>query len=124
MLQLSNGTIFPGFILYLVLYLIVRLMPSTYVKFQSNHFPIAFPVVNFNLPFDVNEENWPKVKHTGEKIILLFACIDILNAFCDAQGFYEAWKLSYSRISGAIFCLCICSFLIGTFLASKSCDSK
>ena len=34
MLQLSNGVIFPGFIIYLILYIIMRLMPDSFVRFQ------------------------------------------------------------------------------------------
>lgn len=124
MLQLSRGVIFPGFILYLILYLIMRLMPGSFVKFQGEHSPLSFPIVNFNLPFDVNQETWPKVKRTGGRIFLFFACIDALNAFCSLQGFYESWPVSYSRTSGTIFCLCICCFLIGTFLAAKSGHSR
>ena len=119
MLQLSNGTIFPGFVLYLVLYIIIRMIPSTFVKFQKYHAPISFPIINFNLPFDVREDNWPKVKRMGGRVFLIFACVDALNAFFYAQGFYESWQLSYSKTSGVIFCLCICSFFIATFLASK-----
>lgn len=119
MLQLSNGAIFPGFILYFILYIIMRLMPNTFVRFHDKRPLISFPIVNFNLPFDVNEENWPKVKRVGGRTFLLFACVDALNAFCYAQGFYGSWQFSYSRTSGTIFCLCICSFLIATYLASK-----
>lgn len=71
MLQLSNGAIFPGFILYFLLYIIVRLMPSTFAKFHDKHPLISYPAVNFNLPFDVNEENWPKVKRVGGRTFLL-----------------------------------------------------
>lgn len=37
MLQLSNGVIFPGFIIYLILYIIMRLMPDSFVRFQKHH---------------------------------------------------------------------------------------
>ena len=51
MLQLSNGVIFPGFIIYLILYIIMRLMPDSFVRFQKHHAPMSFPIVNFSLPF-------------------------------------------------------------------------
>lgn len=124
MLRLSNGVIFPGFIVYLVLYIIIRLMPDSFVRFQKHHTSMSFPIVNFSLPFEVNKDNWPRVKRTGGRIFLFFACVDALNAFCSLQGFYEVLPASYSRTAGIIFCLCICSFLIGTFLATKSYDSK
>lgn len=50
MLQLSNGVIFPGFIIYLILYIIMRLMPDSFVRFQKHHAPMSFPIVNFSLP--------------------------------------------------------------------------
>ena len=103
MLQLSNGVIFPGFIIYLILYIIMRLMPDSFVRFQKHHAPMSFPIVNFSLPFDVNEDNWPRVKRTGRRIFLFFACIDALNAFCSLQGFYEVLPVSYSRTAGIIF---------------------
>ena len=124
MLRLCNGVIFPGFIVCLVLYIIIRLMPDSFVRFQKHHTPMSFPIVNFSLPFEVNKDNWPRVKRTGGRIFLFFACVDALNAFCSLQGFYEVLPVSYSRTAGIIFCLCICSFLIGTFLATKSHDSK
>ena len=124
MLRLSNGVIFPGFIVYLVLYIIIRLMPDSFVRFQKHHTPMSFPIVDFSLPFEVNKDNWPRVKRTGGRIFLFFACVDALNAFCSLQGFYKVLPVSYSRTAGIIFCLCICSFLIGTFLATKSHDSK
>ena len=52
MLRLSNGVIFPGFIVYLVLYIIIRLMPDSFVRFQKHHTPMSFPIVNFSLPYD------------------------------------------------------------------------
>ena len=39
MLQLSNGVIFPGFIIYLILYIIMRLMPDSF-SFSSRGLPL------------------------------------------------------------------------------------
>ena len=100
MLQLSNGVIFPGFIIYLILYIIMRLMPDSFVRFQKHHAPMSFPIVNFSLPFDVNEDNWPRVKRTGRRIFLFFACIDALNAFCSCRVFMKYCQYLTAELQG------------------------
>ena len=95
MLQLSNGVIFPGFIIYLILYIIMRLMPDSFVRFQKHHAPMSFPIVNFSLPFDVNEDNWPRVKRTGRRILTPFAPCRVFMKYCqyltaELQGLFSA----------------------------------
>lgn len=94
-------------------------MPDVYLSFHQQHTLGSLPLVNFNLPFEVNEVNWLRIKRVGSRIFFLFALLDGLSALCYLQGLYDHSPLPYSRVSGLIFCGCICSYLIGTYLASK-----
>lgn len=100
MLQLSNGVIFPGFIIYLILYIIMRLMPDSFVRFQKHHAPMSFPIVNFSLPFDVNEDNWPRVKRTGRRIFCSLPASMHLTPFAPCRVFMKYCQYLTAELQG------------------------
>ena len=55
MLTLANGTYFPVFLIYFAFGLVIRLLPVTFVTFHRQNPALSFPVLNFNLPFELDE---------------------------------------------------------------------
>lgn len=114
-----DGTLFLMVAVYLALGVIVAWMPDTFPQFQKNHPGMSYPVVNFSLPFEVDETNWPRVKRVGSRVFFFFALLEGVNALCEGFGLYENFPLPRSRVSGILFCGCICCYLIATALAAR-----
>ncbi len=122
MLTLANGTYFPAFLIYFAFGLVIRLLPVTFVTFHRQNPALSFPVLNFNLPFELDEAHFPRVKRLGSLLFWGFGLLDLACMLCYDRWLYQVLPVSYSRISGGIFCLCICTVLIGMYLASQSRD--
>lgn len=115
-----DGTLFLMAAVYLALGVIVAWMPDSFPRFQKNHPGMSYPVVNFSLPFEVDETSWPRVKRVGSRVFFFFALVEGVNALCEGFGLYENSPLPRSRVSGILFCGCICCYLIATALAARS----
>ena len=115
-----DGTLFLMVAVYLALGVIVAWMPDSFPRFQKNHPGMSYPVVNFSLPFEVDETSWPRVKRVGSRVFFFFALLEGASALCEGFGLYENAPLPRSRVSGILFCGCICCYLIATALAARS----
>ena len=114
-----DGTLFLMVAVYLALGVIVAWMPDSFPRFQRNHPGMSYPIVNFSLPFEVDETSWPRVKRVGSWVFFFFALVEGVNALCEGFGLYENAPLPRSRVSGILFCGCICCCLIATALAAR-----
>lgn len=115
-----DGTLFLMVAVYLALGVIVAWMPDSFPRFQRNHPGMSYPIVNFSLPFEVDETSWPRVKRVGSRVFFFFALLEGASALCEGFGLYENAPLPRSRVSGILFCGCICCYLIATALAARS----
>ena len=113
MLTLANGTYFPAFLIYFAFGLVIRLLPVTFVTFHRQNPALSFPVLNFNLPFELDEAHFPRVKLLGSLLFWVFGRLDLACRLCYDRWMYQVLPVSYSRISRGIFCLCIWTVLIG-----------
>ena len=71
---------------------------------------------------EIFEAHFPRVKRLGCLLFWGFGLLDLACMLCYDRWLYQVLPVSYSRISGGIFCLCICTVLIGMYLASRSRD--
>ena len=102
-----DGTLFLMVAVYLALGVIVAWMPDSFPRFQRNHPGMSYPIVNFSLPFEVDETSWPRVKRVGSRVFFFFALLEGASALCEGFGLYENAPLPRSRVSGILFCGCI-----------------
>lgn len=119
MLELSNGTYSLSFAIYLFLGIVIRFVPDVFPQFQRQNPGGSYPIANFNLPFEVTEQNWPRVRRVGSGIFFAFFVVGLASVFLYDGWLYDIVPWKYSEMAGWIFCACICVFLIGTALATK-----
>ena len=110
MLELSNGTYSLSFAIYLFLGIVIRFVPDVFPQFQRQNPGGSYPIANFNLPFEVTEQNWPRVRRVGSGIFFAFLwsvwqVCSSTTAGCmtSSRGNTAKWRAGFSAPVSASF---------------------